>query len=492
MLFNSIPFLFFFGFVYFLYWNIPYKYRREFLILAGAIFYGYSSIPFLLHFLIVIVLNYYFYTQINRGNAKLYVRVAVVGNILNLAFFKYFYFFTTMFGTVFNSSVLLNAESFIRISLPLAISFYSFQMIALAVDSYRKPETELISFKNYLLSVMFFPILIAGPIMRKNDFLPNLDRKYPEKDQIYRASYLMISGIIKKIFIADPMASIIAPIYSSPNEYTALSIFLSGVFFTLQVYADFSGLTDMARSVALFLGFELPENFFAPLFALSGKELWRRWHATFSSWLRDYLYIGLGGSRYGELRTYLNLIITMILGGFWHGADYPYLAWGAYWGILLALERLVEDKYKVSLTPKKNIVLIVLKNLIVFLLFAFGAILFRANNYQSMVDMVVGMFRNHPDYLQNLLVQNNGQWLISSMQIVTGEQVFKMNTYTNYETPFYMYIMFLFFHFVQYKPEFLQRFRKYDFIIILLLGIITVFLLTTLSQDGETFIYYRF
>ncbi|MCB1189855.1 MAG: MBOAT family protein [Leptospiraceae bacterium] len=492
MLFNSIPFIFFFAVVYTIYWNIPKKLRQVFLTLSGIAFYAYYSVPLLIHFVIIIVLNYYLYYKIHTTKTKLYASLAVILNLVNLGFFKYFYFFTNFLGDITRIAIFKQAPDLFHIALPLAISFYSFQMIAAAVDEYRKPSQDLITFKNYLSFVLFFPVLIAGPIMRTNDFFPNFTRVNPEKDQIYRACYLMVSGLIKKVLIADPIALIIAPVYANPNEYSALTIAMAAVFYAFQVYADFSGLTDMARSVALFLGFEIPENFYGSFFSTSARELWKRWHATLSFWLRDYIYFPLGGSRKGEFRTYINLLITMTLGGLWHGANYTYVAWGAYWGILLGLERYLEDKLHLPLTPKKSKVLMVIKAMIVFCFFSFSALMFRANNAESMIDLIVGVFSNNPMYLQEQIMGVGGEWLIDGMGLVASETPFLMNTFKTYETVIYMFILIFFFQVVQYKPETMDRFRKYDPILVPVLGVLTIFMLALLSQGGETFIYYQF
>ncbi len=495
MLFNTIPFLIFFTTVYFIYWNIGKKLKIDFLILAGAAFYFYYSPLFLLHFLFVICINFFFYYQIYNGNKSLFVKLAVIFNLVNLGFFKYFYFFTGVLSDITGSLFFQNASEgrWIHITLPLAISFYSFQMIACAVDTYRNKETEeLLSFKKYLLFVLFFPVLIAGPIMRKKDFFPNLEREVPQKDDVYKACFLMMSGLIKKILLADPIASIVNPIFASPNEYTSFSLFMVGILSIIQMYADFSGLTDLARSIAYFLGFQIPENFYAPFFSTSGREFWKKWHVTLSNWLMDYIYFPLGGSRAGEWRTYLNLTITMSLGGIWHGADYTFLVWGFYWGIILSLERYLEKTKGYNLTPQVNPFLIVLKAMFINVLIAISLLMFRSTNTPAMIDLFFGLVTNSVDYLSGLLAVNGGEWMIQGMELVQSEKPFQLNTVKSYESVTYAFIAFLLFHYVQYKPESLDRFKKYSFPLVLIFGVITIFLLTTLSHDGDGFIYTTF
>lgn len=302
----------------------------------------------------------------------------------------------------------------------------------------------------------------------------------------------MMSGLIKKILVADPVASMINPVFANPSEYTSFSLLMGGILYTIQVYCDFSGLTDMARSVAYFLGFEIPENFTAPFFSLSGRELWKRWHITLSFWLRDYIYFALGGNRKGEFRTYLNLFITMTLGGFWHGADYTFIAWGAYWGLLLGVERYLEDKVGLPLTPQKSKILMVFKALVVYFLFSISGLMFRSNNASLMIDLFAGLFTNSSDYLSSILAGSGGSWIVSGVQLVQSEPAFMLNTIKNYESVIYMYIIFLFFHYIQYKPDAFSSLKKYNLPIVIVMGIITIFLLTTLSQDGDGFIYTTF
>ncbi|EMF69861.1 alginate O-acetyltransferase AlgI domain protein [Leptospira interrogans serovar Canicola str. LT1962] len=214
----------------------------------------------------------------------------------------------------------------------------------------------------------------------------------------------MLGGLIKKVLIADPAAGLISPVFSNPATYDFTSLILAGIGYSIQVFCDFSGLTDMARGVGALLGFYLPENFKAPFFSLSGRELWQRWHITLSFWLRDYIYFSLGGSKVAVWRTHLNLILTMTIGGFWHGADYTFIAWGFYWGVLLAVERYLETSLGWKLTPNKNFVLKIVKVWIVFLLFSFGAILFRANNANMMIQHVFGIFENVPNKIETELI----------------------------------------------------------------------------------------
>lgn len=495
MLFNSISFLFFFAFIYLFYWSIPENKRKDFLLLAGIAFYSLFSLTFSLHFLIIVGINYILYRKIIRyPKANWPVRTAVLLNVVNLGFFKYFYFFNTVLSDATGYPIFQKIPDFIHIALPMAISFYSFQMIAAAVDTKRiPPEPEkIIKLRDYYLFVVFFPVLIAGPIMRIMDFFPNLQNLKPDREKIYRASYLMMSGLIKKVLVADPISTTVSPIFADPGVYDSFSLFMAGICYSIQVYCDFSGLTDMARSVALFLGFEIPENFKAPFFSLSGRELWRRWHITLSFWLREYIYIPLGGSRVTEWRGYFNLIITMTIGGFWHGADYTFIVWGFYWGIILAGERMLEDKYKIPLTPKKSLPLKILKGAFVFILFSISGLMFRSNSAESMVTLFHGIVFHSKDMILQTLSSGTSSWITDTAGLVGGSQIFILERITNLERVGYLFIALILFHIIQYFPEKMEGFRRYDRYLMPTLGVITVFLLTMLSQDGGEFIYYKF
>nr|OCA00442.1 putative alginate O-acetyltransferase AlgI [Leptospira interrogans serovar Copenhageni/Icterohaemorrhagiae] len=268
MLFNSITFAIFFAIVYCIYWSISKRRRPDFLILSSAFFYIWFSWVFFFHFLFVILLNYFFYIRIktSQNNPKSWMIVSVLFNCINLGFFKYFYFFSRVLADLTGYPFFTEIQGIVHIVLPLAISFYSFQMIAAAVDAGRNQEGKTISLKEYFLFVLFFPVLIAGPIMRTGDFFPNLNNLEPDRDKIYNGCYLMLGGLIKKVLIADPAAGLISPVFSNPATYDFTSLILAGIGYSIQVFCDFSGLTDMARGVGALLGFYLPENFKAPFF----------------------------------------------------------------------------------------------------------------------------------------------------------------------------------------------------------------------------------
>ena len=336
--------------------------------------------------------------------------------------------------------------------------------------------------------MLFFPVLIAGPIMRVSDFYPNLSNLNPKRENIISACYLMMSGLIKKVLIADAVAKEILPLFSQPSEFHFTYILLGGMFYIVQIYCDFSGLTDMARSVGLFLGFQLPENFVDPFFARSGRELWQRWHITFSTWIRDYIYFPLGGSKKSEIRTHLNLILTMTLGGLWHGANYTYILWGFYWGMILSIERFVERKLKISFTPDKNFFLIFLKCSFVFFLFSLSGLIFRADNLETVKDLFCGIFMNTEKFLNEQFFISQAHWLNSSLDLISSENFFSFNKIQNLEKLVYFFLFALFFQYIQ-KKKLQFRFEPYC---VIFLGIVVSFCLALFSEGTGAFIYYQF
>lgn len=348
MLFNSILYFAFLLVTLVLYWALPHRARKLVLLLSSIVFYLSWDWKFLLHFAFVLALNYPIFQRVFRTRDRRWLFAALALNLSNLAFFKYFYFSAESLGRLFGSPELLaiglkQTDWFPDIILPLAISFYTFQLIAMQVDAYRGQLPECPSFVNFVLFIIFFPQLIAGPIVRHHELLPFLDqKKSPENVDVSRGLALIAVGVIKKAFIADYLAVTVMTVTMQPEKYDALSLFVACIFFVIQVYCDFSGYTDLARGSALLLGFDLPVNFRGPLFALTFQEHWRRWHITLTNWLRDYLYIALGGSRVSPARTYVNLAATFFLGGVWHGAGWGFALWGAFHGVALAVERALQ------------------------------------------------------------------------------------------------------------------------------------------------------
>lgn len=341
MLFNSPQFVLFFALVLLLYCSLPRGWRNPLLLGASLVFYTLWFPAYLLLLLSDILVNYALLCAMQRSRRKRpYLVVSIVFTVGLLATFKYAAL------AVETAAPLLRAgfgfePPLPEVFLPLGISFYSFQILALVIDSYRGTLEPPRSLARYALFVSFFPQLIAGPILRGSQLLPQLARGgQMSRERTRRGLWLVASGVTKKVVFADFLLSgYVNDAFSTP-ELGGAAIHLVALWsFAFQIYFDFSGYTDMARGIALLLGFELPFNFLEPYLARNPAEFWRRWHITLSRWLGDYLYIPLGGNRRGTARTYANLMTTMLLGGLWHGAAWNFVIWGGLHGLLLVLHR---------------------------------------------------------------------------------------------------------------------------------------------------------
>jgi D-alanyl-lipoteichoic acid acyltransferase DltB (MBOAT superfamily) len=304
-------------------------------ILAFSMFFYYKcSGAFLLLLLALALMDYWVAKRLSKERSaskrKGWLLLSLSGNLGALFYFKYANFLLSNLGL-----------EKLDIVLPVGISFFTFQSLSYTVDIYRKEIKPAKSLLDYLFFATFFPQLVAGPIVRAKQFLPQIRNKLSlNPDAFGRAWFLILGGLFKKAVISDYISlNFVDRVFDNPSLYSALENLAAVYGYALQIYCDFSGYSDMAIGLALLMGFELTLNFDAPYRSASITEFWRRWHISLSSWLRDYLYIPLGGNRKGRWRTYLNLMLTMLLGGLWHGASWKFVAWGAWHGLLLSLER---------------------------------------------------------------------------------------------------------------------------------------------------------
>lgn len=335
MLFNSLGFFQFLAVVLAVFYVLPRALRNCWLLAASYYFYGSWNVKFLGLLLAVTAVDYLAGLWIGRSEGparKVALVVSLATNLSVLVFFKYFHFLTeTMLGHRFA----------IEIVLPIGISFHIFQSMSYVVDVYRRQQEVVRNPFQYALFLAFFPQLVAGPIVRARDFFRDLDPWVrPSGADISRGFFLLVLGLTKKMAFADQFAKISDSYFTAlPAHPGILDAWSGSIAFGLQIFFDFSGYTDMAIGMAKLLGFHFPVNFRRPYLAGSITDFWRRWHISLSSWLRDYLYIPLGGNRKGTTRTYINLMLTMLLGGLWHGASWTFVIWGGWHGLLLALER---------------------------------------------------------------------------------------------------------------------------------------------------------
>ena len=322
----------------------------------------------------------------SQKRKKFFLLMSLVANLSILGFFKYFNFFIESANVVFGE-LGLNLTS-LNIILPVGISFYTFQTMSYTIDIYRgslKPSKSLL---NFAIFVGFFPQLVAGPIVRAREFLPQLKKKIAiRRENIEVGLQIFVFGAFKKIIIADRLAFFVDEVFANPSLYDSATIWLGVVAYAIQIFCDFSGYSDMAIGIARILGLHLPKNFNMPYIAQNITEFWRRWHISLSSWLKDYLYIPLGGNRKGKFRTYVNLAITMLLGGLWHGASWNFVFWGAWHGVGLAVHKWLfstKDNKKTSF----NFVSWAITTLFVLV----GWVFFRADSTEKTLIMLKRMF----------------------------------------------------------------------------------------------------
>ena len=324
---------------------------------------------------------------------KLCVAVSVIASLGVLGYFKYANFFAEnwsyLIGTNFKP---------MDIFLPVGISFYTFQSISYVIDVYRRRIEPTDSWLEYIFFLSFFPQLVAGPIVRADHFLPQIkaDRK-ATRDEIWFGFWLILLGIVKKSLLADYIAQYNDIVFATPDTYTGFENLMAILGYTMQIYCDFSGYSDMAIGIAMIMGFSLPKNFDFPYKAQNVTDFWRRWHISLSSWLRDYLYIPLGGNRRGKFMTYLNNFLTMIIGGLWHGASWKYVAWGGAHGVGLITHKAM----KPLLDKVPNIPIVkVVSWLITFVFIIITMTIFRVNEIGDLSVIANNIFTNfHLDYL---------------------------------------------------------------------------------------------
>lgn len=350
MLFTSPVFLLFFAVVFLVCRLAPWGLRKAFLLAASLAFYAAWNPPFVLLLLGSVVLDYGVGLAMGRlekpGPRKALLVLSLCGNLGVLAAFKYANFLSENFIALASAAGWQVSLMPWNIVLPVGISFYTFQTLSYTIDLYRRQIPVERNLLDFALFVTFFPQLVAGPIVRASEFLPQLKQTRVATSQaVAWGAVLFVAGLFKKVFLADTVFAPVANTGFAPGfQPGMLDAWFSVWAFAGQVYCDFSGYSDMAIGLALALGFALPDNFHGPFGAIGFTDHWRRWHVSLSSWLRDYLYIPLGGNRKGTFRTYLNLILTMLLGGLWHGANWTYVAWGGLNGAYLALERAIPGK----------------------------------------------------------------------------------------------------------------------------------------------------
>ena len=353
MLFNSLHFFFFFVAAIAMYFTLPTKHRWWWLLIASCYFYMAFIPSYILILFAVILIDYIAAIFIHRSQKKsaqkIFLLCSIIANVGILAFFKYTNFFSAQLNLLFHSSAFKGIEWV----LPIGLSFHTFQAMSYTIEVYRgnyKPEKHL---GIYTLYVLFYPQLVAGPIERPQNLLPQF-KKFPtvNYDDIKSGLWMMATGLFKKVVIADRLSILVDGVFNNVGNATAFEMVIAVVFFSIQIYCDFSGYSSIALGCARVMGFKLMTNFNKPYLSVSVTEFWRRWHISLSSWFRDYVYIPMGGSRGNAFKAYFNLIVVFLISGFWHGANYTFMVWGFAHGILVALERFAKSTFSNFVVPK--------------------------------------------------------------------------------------------------------------------------------------------
>ncbi len=398
MLFPTATFAIFFLIVLPLSWlTMPWPHRwRPFIIAASYVFYGWWDWRFVFLLAGCTIWNQLLAVRIwrtpDRARRKALLFLALAGNIGVLGYFKYYDFFVSSTDNMATIVGLDLPFSLKTIVLPVGISFFTFMAISYVVDAYRG-DFQPTTLEKFAVYLSFFPHLVAGPIVRPGELIPQIDTpRNPRRVDTSRAFYLIATGLFKKVVIANYLASsIVDQVFAAPGQHSSLEILIAIYAYAVQIYADFSGYTDIAIGIALLLGFSFPQNFDSPYAAVSVQDFWRRWHMTLSRWLRDYVYIPLGGNRHGTVLTYRNLMLTMLIGGLWHGAAWTFVVWGGLHGVALAGERWWHERRGGAPAPRATGWPLWRARILTFHFVCFAWIFFRSDSFSSAWDMIEGL-----------------------------------------------------------------------------------------------------
>lgn len=461
--------------------------RNTYLFFISVFFYYKASGFYFILLIFSIMANFaigaILYDNTSKVLRKWLVGIAVFINLFILGYFKYAYFFTDSFNKIFNTDyvvinhLLLWSNSFFdtafsidKIILPVGISFFTFQAISYIVDIYRndvKPCNNILDFGFFL---SFFPQLVAGPIVRASEFIPQLYQPFRlTRLEFGTATYMILKGLFKKLFIADYIAvNFIDRIFAAPESYSGFENLFAIISYSIQIYCDFSGYTDIAIGLALYMGFRLPKNFNSPYKAKNVGEFWKRWHMTLSNWLKDYLYIPIGGNKFGVSRTNINLMITMLLGGLWHGASWLFVIWGGLNGLAL----LVYKNWKrISPYEKNNSLAVhVWKVLFTFLFISFTRIFFRSNTLEGAWAMIVQITTSFDaSIISDVIVSYYKIFIVVAIGFIT--------------------------HWLpdDWKEGVIIRFASSSYVVQVLIAVGTVFIIyQSVSAEMQPFVYFQF
>ena len=480
MLFNSIDFLIYFIIVVLVYFSIPRRFSWVWLLLVSYYFYMYWNAKYLFLILFSTLITYisgiYIEKNTERPHIKKYtVFLSIILNLLILFYFKYFNFFIENVNNIFSVFDIQRKIQYINILLPVGISFYTFQALSYTIDVYRgtiKAEHHL---GKYALYLVFFPQLVAGPIEKSSDLLPQF--KYGNEfkfENLKKGSLLMLIGFIKKIVIADRLSVLVDTVFSNPFNYQGLSIVLAVLFFTFQIYCDFSGYSDIAIGCAKILGYKLTMNFNKPYLSNTISNFWRRWHISLGVWFRDYLYIPLGGKTNNKLKTYRNLLIVFLISGLWHGASWNFIIWGGIHGVYLVIEKMINNK------KNDKVIYQIFQSFKIFIMVSIAWIFFRANNFKEAI-YILKKFIYFPFYINHLNFHN-----IYNLGLDRKDLILSI----------VLIILLILSEILKIKEKMLILIVKYNFVLISLTYYMLIFIFLIFGYYGEevqnSFIYFQF
>ncbi|TXE18810.1 MBOAT family protein [Psychroserpens burtonensis] len=471
MLFNSLSFIVFLVIVLVLYYaNIfSWNNRKRILLLASYIFYGLWNPPLVILLWISTIVDYTAGKKLaveeRQGKRKLWLLLSMVVNLGFLAFFKYGNFLLENF-TLVMSSIGLDYEALpMDIILPMGISFYTFQTMSYTIDLYKKKIQPARTFLDFALYVTFFPQLVAGPIVRAQDLITQFyEEKKATTQQFIWGFFLLTIGLFQKVVLADTLLSGTADkIFGSKSILHGLDAWTGTLAFSGQIFFDFAGYSTCAIGIALMLGIILPDNFKYPYASIGFSDLWKRWHISLSTWLRDYLYIPLGGNKHGITRLYVALMITMLLGGLWHGAAWTFVIWGALHGLYLVAERVLRQRIHIKINAFNG----VLFALLTYILVNFTWVFFRAREFSTAKNMISSMFFMNPD----------GDKILQSFDIIKVLVLISL-----------LFIC----HWIMRKSSLKEMSHKISPLILGVTWAIMIFLISISQGHSEQFIYFQF
>lgn len=470
MLFNSLSFIVFLVIVLVLYYTKLFQWtnKKRMLLLASYVFYGLWNPPLVILLWISTMVDWTAGNKLaveeNLRKRKLWLFLSMFVNLGFLAFFKYGNFLLENFTHCINAMGMEYQAQPMDIILPMGISFYTFQTMSYTIDMYHKKIEPARTFLDFALYVTFFPQLVAGPIVRAKDLITQFyEEKKATANQFIWGTFLLTIGLFQKVVLADTLlAETSDTIFGSKNILNSLDAWTGTLAFSGQIFFDFAGYSTCAIGIALMLGIILPDNFRYPYASIGFSDLWKRWHISLSSWLRDYLYIPLGGNKHGITRMYVALMLTMLLGGLWHGAAWTFVVWGALHCIYLVIERLLKSKIQIKLNAFNGILLA----LLTYMLVNFTWVFFRAREFSTAKNMISSM-----------LFMNDGEKILQSFDII---KVFVVIT-----------LLFIC-HWLMRNTSMKEVSLKTPAWVLGIFWAIMFFLIAIAQGSGEQFIYFQF